>query len=220
MRESIQQGQRANLSGCEGRVRQCAPIARVPGQRTRDSAHRRILCGPQVQFPHREGRTFRSLHSQKVLDVFQRALARESEWPTSGDQARPYSIPDVDKDLRQRGSRIESDIARSRITSGTPNSLEPPNDLPGGGRRSGQALQSGSRRSHRLATAARGGSGAQTQSGSRSRKRSREAREMTNDADDAHSDDERAKRTRTNSERQRDAAQGGRKQPKVRRGRK
>ena len=76
------------------------------------------------------------------------------------------------------------------------------------------------RRSHPLATAARGGSGAQAQSGSGSRKRSREAREMTNDADDAHSDDERAKRTRTNSERQRDAAQGGRKQPKVRRGRK
>ena len=151
------------------------------------------------------------LTHEKVLDIFERALARESEWPTSGDEAIPYTIPDLDEILGQSGSRVESDVAHSRSSSGTPMSSEGSNDLPGGARRSGQALQSGSRRSLRLAHAA------QVPSGSRSRKRSREAHETTNDAG---SDDERTKRTKTNSERHAAEASGGRKQPKARRGRK
>ena len=157
------------------------------------------------------------LTHEKVLDIFDRALAREAEWPTSGDHAIPYAIPDLDEKPDRRESRAESNIARSRIDSGTPVSLEAYNDLPSSARGSGQALLSGSRRSLRLAHAA------QVPSGSRSRKRSREAHETTNVAKDSDSDDERTKRTRTVSEHQSGdgkGGKGGRKQAKVRRGRK
>ena len=154
------------------------------------------------------------LTHEKVLDIFERALARESEWPTSGDEAIPYTIPDLDEILGQSGSRVESDVAHSRSSSGTPMSSEGSNDLPGGARRSGQALQSGSRRSLRLAHAA------QVPSGSRSRKRSREAHETTDAAKASDSDDERTKRTRTVSEHKSGGGKGGRKQAKVSRGRK
>ena len=54
----------------------------------------------------------------KVLDIFDRALVRESEWPTSGDQAIPFTMPVIDEQPTQRGSRVESDIAGSRYSLG------------------------------------------------------------------------------------------------------
>ena len=154
------------------------------------------------------------LTHRKVLKIFDDALAQEG-WPTEKDHARSFRIPDDEKELRQRGTRKESNIDSNRIGSGTAHS-NPPSGQGG----NGKALLSGSRPARRLANAAGSGSGAQVASGSRSRKRSREAREKTDVADEADSDDERTKRTKTNSERHAAEASGGRKQPKARRGRK
>ena len=159
-------------------------------------------------------RPYDPLTHKKVLKLFDDALAQEG-WPTENDHARPYEIPDDDKELRQRGTRAESNIESNRIGSGT--ALSNP---PSGQGESGKVLLSGSRPARRLAHAAGSGSGAQVASGSRSRKRSREAREKTDVADEADSDDERTKRTKTNSERHAANASGGRKQPKARRSRK
>ena len=154
------------------------------------------------------------LTHKKVLKLFDDALAREG-WPTQKDHARAYKIPNDDKELRRQGTRAESNIDSNCIGSGTARS-----NPPSGQRESSKVLLSGSRRARRPANATGSGSGAQVASGSRSRKRSREAREMTDVLDDAGSDGERTKRTKTNSEHNAAEASGRRKQPKARRGRK
>ncbi|EPT03302.1 hypothetical protein FOMPIDRAFT_1046855 [Fomitopsis schrenkii] len=148
------------------------------------------------------------LTHKKVLEIFDKALALDS-WPTIGDEATVYDFLEVDKPPRQHGSRVDSNLNSSRISSGSLLGVEPYNDLIGRQRDIGEALPSGSRRSRRLADAL-------AQGGSRSRKRSREASETTEAMDDAQSDDERPKRTRTNSERREDTAQGRGKGPRFR----
>ena len=155
------------------------------------------------------------LTHEKVFGMFDKALAQESEWPTEDDEALPYVIPDDEEQIRQQRKRLTSNIESSRIDSGTPISIEGVDILT-----TDQILPSGSRRSRRLGSAARGGSSTQVTSGSCSRKRSREPHETTDEENDTNSDQERMKRTRTNSKRHGNASSGGRKQPKTRRGRK
>ena len=158
------------------------------------------------------------LTHEKVLEMFDKALDQKSEWPTLDDEALPYEIPDDDEDLRQRGERLTSNINSNRIDSqaGTPISIESGDILPGGQKQGSQALSGGARRSRRIANAVRGGTVAP--SGSQSRKRSREAGETTNAAN-SDPNEEQAKRTRTMSEHKSGGGQSGRKQSKVRRGR-
>ncbi|EPT01857.1 hypothetical protein FOMPIDRAFT_1048449 [Fomitopsis schrenkii] len=130
-----------------------------------------------------------------VLDIFDEALALAS-WPATGDHAIPYDVLEVNKPPRQRGSRPDSNLDSSRISSGSLLGVEPSNVLLSRQRDINEALPGGSMTSRGLANALAEG-------GSRSRKRSREAPETT----EAQSDEERSKRTKTNSKCHEDAAQ-------------
>ena len=153
---------------------------------------------------------------EKVLDIFNRALARESEWPTrppTTKQVTSRTIPEVDQLPSQCVSRVEGDTSGSRIKSGI-------NDVRQVDGRRGSSRIDGSRRSVCLANGTPDTNSARAASGSRSRKRSRGLRETTDKANDANSGEERRKRTKKNSKPQDDATSGERKHSKVRRVRK
>ncbi|EPT03319.1 hypothetical protein FOMPIDRAFT_1046874 [Fomitopsis schrenkii] len=153
------------------------------------------------------------LTHEKVLGIFERALALEA-WPTERDHARSYHVVEFDKppQAHQRESSRAAMNSKLRNTPSAPISAEHLNSLPGRQQESCQALPRGSKRSRRLANAPAEG-------GSHRRKRSRKALETTEAMGDAHSDEERPKRVKMNSERHGDAAQGRRKGSRVRSGR-
>lgn len=130
-------------------------------------------------------------------------------WPTTGDHAILYDVLEVTKPRRQRGSRMESNIESSRISSDALTGVESFNNLPGSQQEnSQQALPDGLSNPNCFTEAVWAATGR--------RKRSREARETTESVDDEQSDEERSKRTRKKSKHH-DVARAGRKDSRVRR---